>query len=491
MEYRDFIGGSYQSQATTADAEDTMNWYVERMEVPGATTRAALYPTPGVTSIAEAMVGPGRGHFAQDGREFAVIGSVLYEVGEGGLLTDRGSVAIDANPATINSNGDGGGQLFVTSGGNGYVYDLDANTLTQISALDGKATMGAQLDGYFLALDTNSSTMYVSDLLDGTTWDPTQFAQRSSAPDRWASIIVNNRFIWLLGTQTSEVWYDAGTFPFPFALYPSGNVPYGIAAPFSVRVVDGAVTWLARSANGDGQVLRSPGFLPETISTYPVQFAINGYVTIEDALGDSYSDLGHTFYLLTFPSQRVTWAWDSQSQPGWAKRGTWISEDNEFIAWRPQWHAFAFGEHRMLDSSNGNVYRMSVTIGTDVEDRPIRRIRRGPTLMDENRLIKFPCFELDLEPGLGLPNGQGSNPQVMMRFSKDVGKTWSPEQWRTAGALGEYLTRVRWTRCGVARRMTFEVSVTDPIPWRITNAYLPGLSRSTEGRLSGESQQVA
>jgi PKD repeat protein len=66
----------------------------------------------------------------------------------------------------------------------------------------------------------------------------------------------------------------------------------------------------------------------------------------------------------------------------------------------------------------------------------------------------------------------GADPQVMLRLSNDGGKTWITEQWRSAGRVGEYLRRVRWNRLGCARRRVFEVSVTDPAPWKVTGAYL-------------------
>lgn len=418
--------------------------------------------------------GPGRAHFCQDGREFAVIGTIFYEIGVNALLTPRGTVAIGANPATITSNGDGGDELFITSGDNGYVYDLTANTLTQIAALNGKATMGDFLDGYFLALDANTSTFYASNLLDGTTWQTgTMFAQRSAASDPWKSMKVSTPYIWLFGEYTTEVWYDAGSASFPFAKHPSGLIQYGIAAPFSVSKGEGgALVWLSSSSIGDGSVLRANGFTPEPVSDYPREYMFDGYGTISDAVADTYRDFGHTFYLLSFPTQDITWAWDAGTQ-SWAERVTWIAEQNKFVAWRPRWHAMAFGEHRMLDASTGNVYRFNYAAGaTDVDARPIRRIRRAPCLSYENRLITYPGFELDLEVGLGTATGQGADPQIMLRISKDGGKTFGNEIMRSAGKTGEYSRRARWDACGQARRMVFEVSMTDPIPWRLTDAYL-------------------
>lgn len=64
------------------------------------------------------------------------------------------------------------------------------------------------------------------------------------------------------------------------------------------------------------------------------------------------------------------------------------------------------------------------------------------------------------------------DPRVMLRLSNDAGRTWITEQIRTVGKSGEYDRRVRWNRLGMARRRVFEVSMSDPIPWKITGAFL-------------------
>lgn len=472
MDFQTFLGPTYQSQAPFADVERTVNWYTERQQSTGATTRWAMCPTPGVDMISEAVNGPGRAHFFMAGREFAVISTTLYEIDSNGLMTNRGTVSLDANPATISGSGDTGGELFITSGGNGYIYNLGANTLTQIAALNGKAHMGDYLDGYFLTLDRNTSTLYISNLLDGTTWDTgLDFAQRSIAPDPWIAMKVVARYIWLWGEQTSEVWYNTGAASFPFAAHPSGLIPYGCAAAFSVAIAGRDTIWLGTTRIGGLQVLRTAGFTPEVISSYPVQKAMESYTIRDDAIADTYSERGHTFYVLTFPRQGVTWCWDAETQQ-WHERGTWDSDEGMYTALRERWHAYAFGEHRMLDSVTGALYLMSSEISTDAEGNGIRRLRRAPALVKENQRVYFAAFELDVEVGLGATTGQGENPQVMLRMSRDGGKTWGNERWRSAGKIGEYGKRVRWERCGMARRKVFEVATSDPIPFRLTGAFL-------------------
>lgn len=466
-----FIGGSYTAQSPIVDQERTVNMYLEKAESPGASSQLALYPSPGFQVSSTGTTGFGRAHYAGGGREFAVIGSAFIEIDAFGIRTTHGTMAVDANQATISSTGDAGGELFVTSGGNGYIFNLAANTLTQIAALNGKATMGDSIDGYFLALDSANSTIYLSDLLVGTTWDPLNYIQRSAAPDPWVALRVQSKYLYFLGSQTSEVWYNAGTFPIPFQAHPSGFMNYGCAAPFSPEVVGSSLCWLSSTVNGSGMVMRAAGFNPEDISTYATQYAFDLISDTSDAIGDSYTDRGHTFYVLTFPTGNKTWVWDEQTQI-WAERGTWNNSTGEYDVWRPLYHAFAFGEHRVLDLLGSNIYVMSPDYYTDIDGTSgIRWLRRAPAIVNENKWVKYNTFELDIETGLGATTGQGSDPQVRLRISNDGGKTFVAEQWRSAGAIGEYNKRVRWTRCGSARRRVYEVSGSDPVPFRLLGAW--------------------
>ena len=467
--YPNAIGGSYVSQSSVADCERTVNWYVEKMEVPGAQSKQVLYPAPGVQEFCATTGLNGRGLFAQNDYCLAAVGTNIFRVTSAQTASSIGVIATDNSPVTMCTNGDGGGQAFLTSGNNGYIVTIATDAVAQVRT--GATTMGGMLDGYFLALDAATSTLFLSDLLDGATWDPTQFAQRSIAPDPWIAMAVNYREIWLFGTETSEVWVNVGSFPFPFAPHPSGLIPYGIAAPFSVKNVAGTLIWLARTANGSGQVVAASGFSPQVISTHALQNAIAMYGTIDDAIGDTFEMLGHTFYVLTFPTAGHTWVYDVTTKV-WVEWLTWVPASNEYTAWRPLFHAFAFGKHLMLDRSAGDIYELSHLFTTDVDDNYIRRLRRFPGLTQELKRTFYDEFILFMETGLGLPVGQGSNPQVMLRASDDGGKTWGNERSTSAGAEGAYKTRAMWTRLGSGRDRVFEIVCSDPIPWRILDAFL-------------------
>jgi hypothetical protein len=107
-----------------------------------------------------------------------------------------------------------------------------------------------------------------------------------------------------------------------------------------------------------------------------------------------------------------------------------------------------------------------------VDERIIRRLRRAPHLAQENVRLFYRRFELDLERGVGLATGQGSDPMVMVRLSRDGGHTWGEPMRMSAGRMGEYTTRVIARRLGQARDTVFEVTVSDPVAWSLVNAWL-------------------
>src|SRR5690606_1856057 len=145
------VGPSNVSRSISQDGEELINWYQERPDAGTPKSPLGGFPTPGLEVFADLDAAPVRGLWAQDGRCFAVAGTAFYEIHANQTETARGTVAMDANPATIHSNGSAGKQLFIVSGGKGYIYNLTDNTLTEITD-DGfptPALMGEYVDSYF------------------------------------------------------------------------------------------------------------------------------------------------------------------------------------------------------------------------------------------------------------------------------------------------------------------------------------------------------
>lgn len=64
---------------------------------------------------------------------------------------------------------------------------------------------------------------------------------------------------------------------------------------------------------------------------------------------------------------------------------------------------------------------------------------------------------------------------ISLRWSIDGGHTWSNSYDRDCGQGGEFTKRVRWLRLGSGRDFVFEISMSDPIGWRVVDGYInPG-----------------
>lgn len=464
---RGFIGGAYQGTNPIAANETLINWYPSAVETPGGTTPVELLPTPGVSTVVSASVAGGRGAWAGDGRAFVVYGNTLYELTAALTLTSRGTLAYDTNPVTFATNGDAGNQLLITSGGNAYSYDLGTNVLTL--EISGNCLQGGVLDGYGVVF--GNAQFRISELFDLTTWDPTQFALRSIQPDLWQAMICDPYgYITLLGSKTSESWSNVGTSPFPFAPDRSGLLEEGIAAPFSVKQAGKHKVWLSTNGNGGYQVMAAQGFTPRRISHHALERAIAGYATVTDAIGDTYEQEGHAFYLLTFPAAGVTWCYDF-STAAWHQRGTWIN--GAFTYWRPRFHFFAFGRHLALDPDSAALFEITDTVHTDVGGIPIVRERQFYAGGAENQRIFFDYLAVHVQPGVGLTSGaaESVDPTLMLAASDDYGQTFGVERTAPVGARGNYGQKCEWWGLGSGCGRVYRLRASAAVPFRLVAAY--------------------
>lgn len=473
MRFRGFIGGSGVTQSLIEDAEDTINFYVEQNQMPGADLPSALFPTPGFSRWASVSDVSSRGAIYAKSRLFWILGAGLYEFDSNGTATKRGTVALDGNPAQFIYNGLLGNQLGIAAGGNAYAYDLSTNVLTQV--LTGECTMIAYAAGYGLAFNITTGKVRLSTLLDLSTWPAGTFFQRSLFSDPYQAMFVDtNNLVWLIGTDSFEVRYNSGTGTQPFVPLSGLVGRFGIASPFAYGLSGAGNVWLARNPEGIGQFVATSGSLPRAISTYAVNTAIAGYLRssrIDDAECVTYQQEGHTFASLSFPSAPATWAVDLET-PTWCRRGQFNVNLGRFDVWAPRVHCFAFGKHLIGDRTTGQISQMDTTIATEVNGSGIVRERTAPAVLQEHRRVPIDQLELLMDTGLGTVTGQGSDPQALMRLSVDGGRTFGNELRCGVGRIGEYRRRVFWTRLGAPAHAVFKVRFSDPAPYRVIDAWL-------------------
>jgi hypothetical protein len=472
---------------------------------------AALYPTPGLSLICTAN-GPVRGALEINGRMFWVGGGNLYEatapVYTNGVLTsfiatNRGAVGNNLQQVTMATNGTLGNQLVVCSAGTIYVLNLTTNALTQVGGLQGIPAMVVFCSSYFVALLAGTNKFQISALLDGSTWNALGVQQNEVFPENIASIVSAYGFLFVLGEDGhSQVYYNSGASQYtPFAPISGAYMEEGCGAPQSPVVMDNTVFWLGgRSGKGD-IAWRANGYTPMRVSNFGFETAVASYPAKgSDAVGYTYRDQGHTFWVLRFPSANggagATWVYDAASQQ-WHERGYWSQQGpTGYSAHLSTCAVFAFGQQLVGDWNSGNIYAMSINALYD-NGKTIRRWRRSPHLAAELERIFLSQLVLEVETGLGpqppLLDGAGNprGPQIVLTISRDGSKTFGVEYALDCGQAGQYRKRVILRRLGQARDFVFDLVATDPVPWRIIEGYVEGTGfpRPTQ-RLTKQIAQV-
>lgn len=457
-----FIGSSYRAQSPTVDAERTVNWYLEKRDAGTPAEQAWLYATPGLSPFLSAGSGPHRAGFAQDGRAWVISGTDWREIFADGTSISRGTVAAGTDQGTIVSNGVGGSQLLGVVGGYGYVYNLTLNTVTQIADVDfpnGTAIMCAFLDGYGIVL--TSTDFQISALEDFTDWDALDIAQKSQTSDQLVSIAVDidHKVIWLLGSQTTEIWWDSGAAAFPFEPVPNSIISQGCGASAGVLSPKAAMIWIGQNADGGRMAFAGVGAGTNRISTHGVEAAWADYPTVADGIAWNYDWRGHMFCVFTFPSG--TWVYDVLEQE-WHEWLEWDQASGSYVQHLARTHLYAFDKHLVGSRLDGTLYELRADVFAD-GGQLVRRLRRSPHVDAKGRRLTCTRLEFQCQTGVGLSSGQGSDPQIMLRLSRDGGRTWGAERWASLGAMGAYLTRVCFWRNGQWRDGVIELTVTDPV----------------------------
>jgi hypothetical protein len=436
---------------------------------------AFLSRCPGLKRKSSIGNGPVRGLWKVNDIMYAVSGNTFYKVETYGRTRLKGTAIGTVTGTGPVSMSDNGTQIFIACNPDGFIYNTSTEVFAEITDPDfaGAVTVG-YIDGYFVFNEPNSSRFLVTQLLDGTSVDPLDFASAEGDPDNLVSLIVDHREIWLFGTNSTEVWYDAGTADFPLQRIQGAFNEIGCAAPYSVAKVDNSVFWLGSDARGRGIVYRNNGYKGQRISTHAVEWQIQQYTDISDALAYSYQQDGHIFYVLIFPTANTTWVYDASTQ-AWHERAGW--ENSEFTRHRSNCQVVYNNEIIVGDYANGNLYAFDLTDYSDNGDiqRWLRSWRALPTGTNDLKRTSQHTLQIDCEAGVGIDTGQGSDPQMMLRWSDDGGHTWSNEHWMSMGKIGEYYRRAFARRMGMTLKLrdrVYELSGTDPVKIAIMGAQL-------------------
>lgn len=439
---------------------------------------AALY-TPGLELLIDLSGNVVRSLFEWKGNGYAVVDNKVYKIEN--MTTTPSSTLL----GTIST---GVGRISVTAtieeivwcdGAN--VYSYDGSTFSDITA-SVTTNMGSAVpifvtskDGFVIYVTDTDSTAYVSDLLDASTVAALSSFQTNSSYDTLVSAISSNTYIYFFGTQSTEIWYNAGTAIQPLARVSNGVVQYGNVAPHSAVEVADNIYFLSQSKEGILGIAVMNGTQVQIISNSDFVSKILSYNSIEDAFGWVDIHDGHTFYNITFPNAETiigsttigkTWSIDITSGAIFERRSydTFLLTDHRHKANCKM----AIGQLQVVgDFQTGKLYEISKDYYDD-DGETITRTIVSPNLKDRDLFISVYSLDIDVERGIGINgDGQGSEPEIMLEVSKTEGRTWGNKLFRSLGTIGDYNRHIRFSSLGGGRSITLRLTMSDPVPWAI------------------------
>ena len=434
-------------KSTNVTAQKRINCYLEAQ--PGDDrSRVAIYGTPGLVLVTSFGDTPIRGIYQKDDFLYVVHRGTLYSVNNAAVKAVLGTIGTTTGKVYMADNGR---ELILTDGLAGYVYNFTTAVFSQITAVGypDLATV-TWLDGYFIGNEPNTQRFYVSGINNGLNWDALDFASAESNPDNLVLTISDNSNLYLFGSVSTEFWSNTGDLDFPFSRISGGAIEWGCAAVNSVTKYDNSLAFLAKNRMGQVIVARMVGYLPQRISTPELEYIINNYSAVSDAVAFSYMLGGHPMLQISFPTGGQTWLYDGLTNC-WSEL-----QDTNGMRHRAELGLNYLDKTIVTDYENGNLYRLDPDVYTDNGD-PIYLELISRHIAKDDKRITIDKLQLDIEAGVGLSTGQGENPQIMLSVSKDGGHTYGTEQWCSMGRIGAYQARAIWRRLGQARDWTLSL----------------------------------
>jgi hypothetical protein len=383
------------------------------------------------------------------------------------------SVSFTANTITLSG-----------SAGSNQTADVFTLNIPAFGQILDPAFLGADrvafIEGWLIFNQPGTRTFYTNAPIPYTlTFAGAFYALKDSSTDNLITLHENNRELWLVGERTTEVWYNSGGVNFSFSRLPGIGPQVGCGAKHSIARLGPNLIWLGRNEQGENMVMMTNQYSLERVSTHAIEAALSSYTVVDDAIGDVYEDNGHVQYILTFPTMDVTWCFDltvfraSEGRLGWWQRLSWDTTAGVYHRHRGNCYA-NFADIRLCgDYQSGQLHQQDRKYYTDA-DRPLRAQRRTPHVWKKETRERgfFAQLQVEFTPGVGLQVGQGTDPQVMIRWSDDGGLSWGTEQWVSIGKVGETKNRAVIYNLGEARDRVWEVNISDPVKRDIIGATL-------------------
>ena len=450
-------GPSNQSRSRAQSSQSTINFYQELDE--GGKSTAALMSWPGQSLYGSTISGIDRGQHVMAGVAYRVVGPTLYKVQPNGVHADKGTV-LGGSRCTFATDGE---NLFIVNDGVVQYYSIITDALLTVTDADIVGSIAVDfINNQFVY--TKPNLFVISDVGDGTEASGLNAAQAESQPDNLERAYVFDQIVYMLGTHTTEPWYNDGTGNPPFSRIEAGMMTIGLGALHSPAHNDNFMYMLG----DDRQIYQIAGGNATRVSDHGVSHAMENYADVSDAVGWTLTLEGTNFYVITFPSADKTWMLnESLGRFGWTE----LSYGANGGRYNANSYSYFGGKHLLGDESNGKLYELGLET-FDNDGSSMRRVRtlssiHGGLLQHPGKRLQMSRFEIIMEKGVGLVSGQGEDPIIIIEASYDGGKSFSAETFMKVGRLGQSNIRAEWFGLQSFYDLIIRISTSDPVQYTL------------------------
>lgn len=451
-------GGTYKHKAFPVSAQSTKNFWPQVIDDPIVKDKYILEAFAGQKLFGTAN-GIGRGTTSHQGVLYRVCGNVLYSVTSDGTHTSLGNIQ-GTEQCIFDSLGS---DLIIIADRKAFIYD--GSTITQVTDVDLESPDSVTVLNNQAIYDGEGGRFGVSDVGDASSINGLNYATAESKADDLIRVYAFNQLVYMFGEETIEQWWNSGVGNPPFDPVQGGILQTGLAGLYGVSNNEDFIYFFGN----DRKLYALKGAAKQEVTNKEIVREFQSYSTVSDVIVGCFELRGQNFINVTFPTAKKSWIyveggqwfeWSSGTKNGRSKANSFINIYNKCL---------------VEDYENGNIYELDFDTYQDNGETIARR--RDTALLDgelfgaPNKKVEWNKITLNIEKGVGLISGQGSDPKVMLAISDDGGRTFQETSMGRIGKLGEFQLICEWNNLGSSYGRVLRFTTSDPVAYTIKNIY--------------------
>lgn len=397
----------------------------------GGKTDVSLVAAPGLKPWLALSTGPYRGALVVADMLYVVSGRVLYAITAAGDATELAGIpgdgvvqfaanALDQPDIMLCASG----KLWTIKGGVCAPFDTDAitGTVVDVDFIRGRFVIGLS-NGQFYYTRINSTEV-----------EGDAFYNAEGKPDGLVGLWVRRNEVWLIGTESVELWAPTTDPDDPFGPLGAGALPIGCASAATIAENNDDIFWV----DNRNQVRRANGYTPKEISPEWVVETIEAEPDKGSLVGFTHSLGGVNWYTLRGSTFTLCYNMNTNQ---WTERETLGRS-----TWRGLGAAGFAGRTLIGDDQSGQLWELAADYPMD-GTIPIQMRLQSPIVHAWPMPLSINSLHVDVLSAVTAQDLDATDRSVTLRLSEDGGRSWFAPLTHTLGARGAS-TRVVFRQLG-------------------------------------------